>query len=273
MIASISWPKTMYWTETRFRFIRPLRWFVCLWNDEVIPFRLEGVEAGRTSRGHRLIGPPQIEISDASSYVECLREACVLVDRQERFQRIAGGLEEDSGGQMLVPDEGLLETVVHLNEYPTVLRGQFDPRFLEIPREVLVTVMRYHQKYFSLTEEDGRLAPSFLTVLNTSGDPDGRIRRGHEKVLHARLEDAAFFWNSDRKVALRDRLSDLDQVLFQESLGTYRDKTRRVKAVCGLLEDSTELRDAAELCKVDLTTDMVRELTELQGVMGGLYAR
>ena len=273
IIASISWPKTMYWTETRFRFIRPLRWFVCLWNDEVIPFRLEGVEAGRTSRGHRLIGPAQIEISDASSYVECLREACVLVDRQERFQRIAGGLEEESGGQMLVPDEGLLETVVHLNEYPTVLRGQFDPRFLEIPREVLVTVMRYHQKYFSLTEENGRLAPSFLTVLNTSGDPDGRIRRGHEKVLQARLEDAAFFWNSDRKVALKDRLSDLDHVLFQESLGTYRDKTRRVKAVCGLLEDSTELQDAAELCKVDLTTDMVRELTELQGVMGGLYAR
>lgn len=273
IIASISWPKTMYWTETRFRFIRPLRWFVCLWNDETIPFRMEGVEAGRMSRGHRLIGPAQLEIPEASTYGECLREGRVLVDRRERLERITQGLERASGDQIPVPDEALLETVVHLNEYPTVLRGQFDPRFLEIPREVLVTVMRYHQKYFSLSEQDGRLAPAFLTVLNTSGDPDGRIRRGHEKVLQARLEDASFFWNSDRKVGLRERLPDLDHVLFQESLGTYRDKARRLKALCGLLEDSAELQDAAELCKVDLTTDMVRELTELQGVMGGLYAR
>lgn len=273
VIGAISWPKSMYWTETRFRFIRPLRWFVCLWNSEIVPFELEGVKSGRTSRGHRLIGPSEIEIPDASAYVESLREGCVLVDRRERLERITEGLARSTGEQTLVRDDGLLETVVHLNEFPTVLRGHFDPRFLKIPGEVLVTVMRFHQKYFSVTETDGRLAPAFLTVLNTSGDPDGRIRRGHEKVLQARLEDAAFFWNADRKIPLRDRTSELEHVLFQESLGSYGDKTRRVKELCALLGGSPELQKAAELCKVDLTTDMVRELTELQGVMGGLYAR
>ena len=273
IISSISWPKTMYWTETRFRFIRPLRWFVCLWNDDVIPFRLEGIEASRASRGHRLIGPPEIEIPSAGAYVESLRKASVLVDRGERLQRITEGLEREAGTQRLVRDDDLLETVVHLNEFPTVLRGHFDTRFLEIPGEVLVTVMRFHQKYFSMSDENGRLAPAFLTVLNTSGDPDGRIRRGHEKVLQARLEDAAFFWQSDRKIALKDRLPDLEHVLFQESLGSYADKTRRIQALCARLSDSDDLQEAAELCKIDLTTDMVRELTELQGVMGGLYAR
>ncbi|MFZ0427427.1 MAG: glycine--tRNA ligase subunit beta [Acidobacteriota bacterium] len=273
IIASISWPKTMYWTESRFRFIRPLRWFVCLWNDQVIPFRMEGVESGRTSRGHRLIGPAEVEIREASAYVEQLREACVLVDRAERLRRITQGLEAEAGRQTLVRDDGLLETVVHLNEFPSVLRGQFDPRFLEIPGEVLVTVMRYHQKYFSLKESDGKLAPAFLTVLNTTGDPDGRIRRGHEKVLQARLEDAAFFWQADRKTSLKERLPQLGHVLFQESLGTYLDKTRRLQALCRRLDTSAALQEAAELCKIDLTTDMVRELTELQGVMGGLYAR
>jgi glycyl-tRNA synthetase beta chain len=160
-----------------------------------------------------------------------------------------------------------------LNEFPSVLRGSFDPVFLEIPREVLVTVMRYHQKYFSLVDQEKRLAPAFLTVLNTDGDPEGTIRRGHEKVLQARLEDAAFFWEADQKTPLRDRLETLKHVLFQEKLGTYFEKTVRIRAICRELGGDPGLDDAAALCKVDLTTDMVRELTELQGIMGGLYAK
>jgi len=273
IVAAISWPKTMYWTESRFRFIRPLRWFVGLWNSEVVPFEIEGLKSGRTSRGHRLIGSAEVVIDRADDYCEALRKARVLVDPVERRARIEAGLREAAMGFRLRPDEELLATVSRLVEYPSVLRGDFKVRFLEIPEEVLVTVMRYHQKYFSLETEDGKLAPHFLTVLNTDGDPYGSIRQGHEKVLQARLEDAEFFWKSDRKAPLQDRLSQLDHVLFQERLGTYLEKTTRVRALCRFLAPSPELDEAAALCKTDLTTDMVRELTELQGIMGGLYAR
>ena len=273
IVRSINWPKTMYWSESRFRFIRPLRWFVCLWNEEVLPFEIEGARSGRTSWGHRLIGKPRVDVSDPGSYVEALRSAGVLVDPQERRARIVAGLEAEAGEQMVLEDTPLLDTVVQLNEFPSVLRGSFDPVFLEIPREVLVTVMRYHQKYFSLVDQEKRLAPAFLTVLNTDGDPEGTIRRGHEKVLQARLEDAAFFWKSDQKTPLRDRLDTLKHVLFQEKLGTYFEKTVRIRAICRELGGDPGLDDAAALCKVDLTTDMVRELTELQGIMGGLYAK
>jgi glycyl-tRNA synthetase beta chain len=273
IIASISWPKTMVWTESRFRFVRPLRWFVCLWNGEVVPFEFEGVVAGRRSRGHRLIGPPEVEVPEADSYVETLRSAFVLVDPAERRRRIEEGLRRESGELEVRRDQGLIETVVHLNEFPSVLRGSFRPSYLGIPAEVLVTVMRFHQKYFSLQGGDGRLAPEFLTVINTEKDPDGRIRGGHEKVLQARLEDAAFFWKTDRRIPLADRLDSLEHVLFQENLGSYLDKTRRLEWICRELSASETLGEAARLCKVDLTTEMVREFTELQGVMGGLYAR
>ncbi len=273
IVRSINWPKTMYWSESRFRFIRPLRWFVCLWNDEVVPFEIEGVASGRVSWGHRLIGVPRVEISNADSYVESLRGAGVLVDPAERRARIEAGLQSEAGTEVVLEDEALLETVVQLNEFPSVLRGAFDPAFLEIPREVLVTVMRYHQKYFSLLDGKRRLAPAFLTVLNTDGDPEGSIRRGHEKVLQARLEDAAFFWKSDQKISLRDRVDSLRHVLFQENLGSYFEKAERIRAICRELGGDAGLDEAAALCKVDLTTDMVRELTELQGIMGGLYAR
>jgi len=273
IVRSISWPKTMYWSESRFRFIRPLRWFVCLWNEDVVPFEIEGVNSGRVSWGHRLIGVPRVEISSPDSYVESLRGAGVLVDPAERRTRIDAGLKAEAGTEELLKDDALLDTVVQLNEFPSVLRGGFDPAFLEIPGEVLVTVMRYHQKYFSLLDSEDRLAPAFLTVLNTDGDPEGSIRRGHEKVLQARLEDAAFFWKSDQKTPLRDRLDSLQHVLFQEKLGSYFEKTERLRSICRELGGDAGLDDAAALCKVDLTTDMVRELTELQGIMGGLYAR
>lgn len=273
VVASLTWPKNMVWSESRFRFIRPLRWFVCLWNDQVVPFEIEGVASGRISRGHRFLGHAAVEIPHAEDYVACLQRNFVLVDPAVRRSRIEEGLQARTGAYRLHPDPGLLDQVVHLNEFPSVVRGNFDPAYLRIPSEVLVTVMRHHQKYFSLVEADGRLAPCFLTVINNGSDPEGRIRRGHEKVLQARLEDAAFFWDTDRKTPLRSRVERLGSVLFQEKLGSYLDKTRRIQALCARLDPSPELQQAAELCKADLVTDMVREFSELQGVMGGLYAR
>ncbi len=272
IIASISWPKNMYWKESRFRFIRPLRWFVCLWNDTEIGFEFEGVKSGRTTRGHRFLGEAAIPVKDVDTYLSCLEDNFVLADSADRRNRIAEGLRSAAGTLKVREDEELLETVVYLNEYPTVLRGDFDESFLHIPEEVLVTVMRFHQKYFSLADEGGHLASSFLTVVNTDGDPDGRIKKGHEKVLQARLEDAAFFWKTDQKQPLQERVPDLEHVLFQERLGSYLEKTNRLRSICAGLGGGEDLETAAFLCKADLTTDMVREFPELQGIMGGLYA-
>lgn len=273
IIASVSWPKNMYWRESRFRFIRPLRWYVCLWNDSEIEFEFEGVKSGRTTRGHRLLGKAEIPLKHVDDYLGSLEENFVLADPVTRKDRIEKGLEAKAGSLRLREDRELLETVIHLNEYPTVVRGDFDRSFLEIPEEVLVTVMRFHQKYFSLLNAEGHLAPSFLTVANTNGDPDRRIGRGHEKVLQARLEDAAFFWQTDQKEDLQDRIEHLDHVLFQEQLGSYFEKTNRLRHLCTELHGGDHLDTAARLCKADLTTDMVREFPELQGIMGGLYAR
>lgn len=273
VVAGLNWPKNMVWSESRFRFIRPLRWFVCLWNDQVVPFEIEGVASGRTSRGHRFLGGSEVGIPTARDYVACMEREKVLVDPEVRRSRIEAGLQTRVGAFRLQPDPDLLEQVIQLNECPSVIRGNFDPAYLRIPSEVLVTVMRHHQKYFALAEEDGRLAPCFLTVINNESDPEGRIRRGHEKVLQARLEDASFFWDTDRKTPLAKRVERLANVLFQEQLGSYLDKTRRIRKLCARLDPSPNLQQAAELCKADLVTDMVRELSELQGVMGGLYAR
>ena len=273
IITSLHWPKNMYWTKSRFRFIRPLRWLIALWNEQVVPFSFEGLESDRKSQGHRFLGRKEFEIDLPENYSALLKDNFVIADPEERRKIITEGLSREAGKLRLVPDEGLLETVIQLNEYPSVLLGEFDREFLKIPREVLVTVMRYHQKYFSLVDENGSLEPRFLTVINTDGDPTGEIRSGHEKVLQARLEDGAFFWKTDQNLKLEDRLSTLGTVLFQEKLGSYLDKTERIRKICGELDKSSNLATAARLCKTDLTAEMVRELTELQGIMGGLYAR
>ena len=274
IIASISWPKNMYWQESRFRFVRPIRWLVALWNRETVPVKFEGLTAGAGTRGHRFLGRSDILLKSAGDYLEHLRENYVLADVEERQIKISRELEQETPkGLQVISDPELLHLVCYLNEYPTVLRGSFNSDFLVIPQEVLITVMRHHQKYFSVADAKGALQPHFLTVLNTSGDPEGKIRKGHEKVLRARLEDAAFFWSSDLKTPLGDRLPLLDHVLFQEKLGSYRTKTERVRRLCATLSPDKDLETAASLAKCDLTSDMVRELSELQGVMGGLYAR
>lgn len=280
LILSIHFPKTMYWTgKGGPRFIRPIRWLVAMLGDQVTEFELAGVRAGDVSRGHRLLGSDQVRVAPAN-YREALRENYVLVAAAERRERIQSEIARllAGTGLRLRPDPGLLETLLYLTEYPTPVLGGFDPAFLSLPEEVLVTVMRHHQRYFSLEDEAGRLAPYFVAVMNTAGDPEGLIRQGHERVLQARLRDAQFFWQVDQQKSLADRLPMLAQVTYQAKLGSYLDKARRMARLARRLArclklDPAAVERAALLAKCDLTTEMVKEFTELQGVVGGLYAR
>jgi glycyl-tRNA synthetase beta chain len=276
VITSIYFPKTMYWTaKGGVRFIRPIRWIVALLGDNVVPFEVAGVESGRATGGHRILGSPKsIEVT-IENYEEKLRENFVLVHAAERRERIEAAL-----GEGVQPDEALLQTLTYLTEFPTPIRGSFDPDYLKLPKEILSTVMRHHQRYFSVANADDSLRPEFVAVTNTNGDPDGLIRHGNERVLRARFNDARFFWDVDQQRNLQDRLEDLKKVTFQAKLKepTYWDKTQRVAEFAKTLATSLNVEveavhRAALLSKSDLTTDMVKEFTELQGVVGGLYAK
>jgi glycyl-tRNA synthetase beta chain len=247
---------------------------VLLWNSDVVDFEFEGIRSSRSTQGHRFLHQDGVTVDRPEKYKDCLRESFVLVDPEERRSKIRRELEASlKPGLCVAADDELFEMVCNLNEFPSVLRGCFDKQFLNLPQEVLVTVMRHHQKYFSVVDAQGAIQPLFLTVVDTSGDPEGVIRKGHERVLKARLEDAAFFWKNDQNRSLDERYKSLDQVLFQNNLGTYFDKTQRIRAICRHLNQNADLDAAARLCKADLTTEMVFEMPELQGVMGGLYAR
>ena len=275
LILKIYFPKTMYWTgKGGPRFIRPIRWIVAVLGDQVVPFELAGVEAGRMTAGHRLLGSRQCPVS-FDSYEQVLKENFVLVSASERRQKIEqeiGKLLEGTGLR-LKPDAGLLNTLVYITEYPTPILGGFDPEFLALPEEVLVTVMRHHQKYLSVEDANGRLAPYFIAVMNTHADPEGLVRAGNERVLRARFSDARFFWRVDQQKKLADRVEDLAHVTFQAKLGSYLDKTTKIRELVQQLGGSQHAERAALLSKCDLTTEMVKEFTELQGVIGGLYAR
>jgi glycyl-tRNA synthetase beta chain len=274
IITGISFPKSMYWTgKGGVRFIRPIRWVMALLDDQVVPFEIANVKSGHTTRGHRVLGSKDPLAVTISTYEAVLRQNSVVLRAAERRKRI----EEDLG-ESTQQDDGLLQTLVYLTEFPTVIRGSFDPAFLELPKEILSTVMRHHQRYFSVLNPDGSLAPQFVAVTNTDGDPDGLIRQGNERVLRARFNDARFFWQVDQQKKLSARLQDLAKVTFQAQLGSYKDKTERVvklaselAVLTGADENTVEL--AATLAKCDLTTDMVKEFTELQGAVGGLYAK
>jgi glycyl-tRNA synthetase beta chain len=287
VLASIHWPKNMYWREGKpERFVRPVRWIVALIGNEIIPLEYGGVKAGKESRGHRILGPKLVSISSPEHYLEVLRQAHVIVDSTEREQRIRKALDATTRtipGARWREDPELLKTLVNSTEWPSVILGDFDPWFLKLPEEVLVTVMRDHQKYFAVERQSGRLAPKFLAVLNIDGDPDGLIRHGNERVLRARFNDAQFFWDMDQKIPLRNRVNMLRVVTFQKDLGSYFDKAERVvnlgEKVCSDLQrfsatvQSSVVQQAAWLAKTDLTTELVKEFTELQGVIGGLYAK
>lgn len=273
-IADIHFPKTMYWTgKDGVRFIRPIRWIVALLDDRPVAFEVAGVKSGNLTRGHRILGSKEPIPVTAANYIERLRENFVIVKSEERRQRIEAALGPD-----VQRDDDLLRTLVYQTEFPTPIRGSFDASYLELPREILSTVMRHHQRYFSVVNNDGTLAPEFVAVTNTDGDPDGLIRQGNERVLRARFNDARFFWQVDQQKRLEDRVPDLAKVTFQARLGTYEDKTHRVVDLTVELAKNTgtdigAAARAALLCKCDLTTDMVKEFTDLQGIVGGLYAK
>ena len=269
IILQIYFPKTMYWRgKGGPRFIRPIRWIVAMLGEEIVPFELAGVRSGALTSGHRRLGAREIAVTPAD-FEQRLRDHYVILSAEERREKIRNGL----AGIRVKPDPALLETLVYLTEYPTPIVGSFDPQFLELPEEVLITVMRHHQKYFSVEDAQGKLAPQFVAVMNIDADPEGIVRRGHERVLRARFNDARFFWETDQKKKLADRLPDLAHVTFQAKLGSYRDKTKRIMALVKELGGKPLAVRAARLCKCDLTTELVKELTELQGVVGGLYAR
>jgi glycyl-tRNA synthetase beta chain len=269
VILGIYFPKTMYWTgKGGPRFIRPIRWIVAMLGEEIIPFELAGVRSGALSAGHRRLGAKEIAVT-AGDYEQRLRDHYVILSAEERREKIL----VDMAGIRIKPDPSLLETLVYLTEWPKPIVGNFDSQFLALPEEVLVTVMRHHQKYFSVEDGAGKLAPQFVAVMNTEGDPEGYIRRGNERVLRARFNDARFFWDSDQKKKLCDRKPDLASVTFQAKLGSYLAKTERMMKLASELGGDAHAVRAAELCKCDLTTDLVKEFTELQGVVGGLYAR
>ena len=285
-IFSIYWPKNMYWRKPSERFVRPVRWLVAMLDGETIPLELGGIRAGKTSRGHRILSRGEVMIRQAGpAYVDALRAAKVL-GRSEREHQIRKALDAATrtiSGARWREDKSLLDTVVNLTEFPSVILGSFDSQFLSLPEEVLVTVMRDHQKYFALEDSNGKLLPHFLAVLNTDGDPEGLIRHGNERVLRARFNDARFFWQTDQKRSLLERLDSLRTVTFQKDLGSYYDKTHRVQRLCSWLSEIVKqsgiairagvIHKAACLAKTDLTTELVKEFTELQGIVGGLYAR
>lgn len=275
LILKIHFPKTMYWNgKGSERFIRPIRWLVASFGDSLVPFELAGVRAVNTTRGHRLLGKPSIPVSIAN-FEQQLESNGVILSAAKRRQKIQDEVDAllKGKGLRVRPDPELLETLVYITEFPTPILGGFDSQYLELPREVLVTVMRHHQKYFSVEDEKGNLAPKFLAVMNTDADPEGLVRHGNERVLRARFNDARFFWAQDQKKKLEERLPDLKNVTFQAKLGSYFEKTERVVALVKQLGGSTSAQRAALLAKCDLTTDMVKEFTDLQGIVGGLYAK
>ncbi len=289
-VLAIYWAKNMYWRAGKpERFVRPVRWVVALLDASVLPLEIAGIAAGNASRGHRVLhGEAPVALNHAKNYCGHLRAARVVVDTAERRHSIRKALDAVTRtvpGARWREDVPLVETVVHLTEWPTVILGSFEPEYLALPEEVLVTVMRDHQKYFAVEHEDGKLAPHFLAVLNTEVDDDGRdlVRHGNERVLRARFKDARFFWDFDQKTPLAERVESLKQVTFQKELGSYHWKTQENLRVAralaaatraaGVAFDEAALMRAVELAKTDLTTELVKEFTELQGVIGGLYAR
>jgi len=289
-LAALYWPKNMYWRALKpERFVRPVRWIVALLDHAILPVEFAGVHAANLTWGHRILhGDAPVTIDHPDDYLGVLEAAQVTADVSLRRHRIRKALDEETRsvpGARWREDHALVETVTHLTEWPSVVLGSFDRGFLQLPEEVLVKVMRDHQKYFAVENAEGRLEPYFLAVLNTHPEESGFevIRHGNERVLKARFSDARFFWNVDQKVPLEDRVPMLAAVTFHKELGSYKDKTDANLAIAqrladllaerGVVLDRTALETAVRLAKTDLTTELVKEFTELQGVIGGLYAR
>ncbi len=282
LINGLNFPKNMHWADLDVKFVRPIRWIVALFDDAVIDFSVANVSSGRISRGHRFLSQGDFSIARAADYETLLKEQFVIVDQTIRRNMIRQQIEElatAKGGKADITEE-LLEEVVFLVEYPTALCGSFSEKYLLLPPETVITPMREHQRYFPVLADDGKLMPMFITVRNGGSEHLETVQHGNERVLRARLDDAQFFFDEDRKVKLVDRLEKLKTVVFQEGLGSIYDKTTRLEKLAGFIgktigasvvEIETSVR-AAKLAKADLVSGMVCEFTELQGVMGREYA-
>ena len=282
LITGLNFPKSMHWGNLDAKFVRPVRWLVALLDEEVIPVEFATVKSGNVTRGHRFLGADEITIKNAASYVDTLKENFVMVDQDARRELISKQLHDMAASKnaSIVWDDDLLEEINYLVEWPTALCGGFEESYLALPDAAIITPMKDHQRYFPLVDQDGKLLPMFLTVRNGSDHSIEIVQAGNERVLRARLDDAKFFFNEDRKKPLIDRQDGLTKIVFQEGLGNLADKTERLLKLgrvfgeeCGLHEDAAVvLERATELAKTDLTTGMVTEFTELQGVMGKEYA-
>ena len=282
LITGLNFPKSMHWGKLDAKFVRPVRWLVALLDEDVIPVEFATVKSGNVTRGHRFLGADEITIKNASSYVDTLKENYVMVDQDARRELISKQLHDIAASKnaSIVWDDDLLEESNYLVEWPTALCGGFEESYLALPDAAIITPMKDHQRYFPLVDQDGKLLPMFLTVRNGSDHSIEVVQAGNERVLRARLDDAKFFFNEDRKKPLIDRQDGLTKIVFQEGLGNLADKTERLLKLgrvfgeeCGLHEDTAVvLERATELAKTDLTTGMVTEFTELQGVMGKEYA-
>lgn len=281
LLASMPWPKAMRWGRGGQPFVRPVHWIVALLGSEIVPFEFAAVKSGRTTYGHRFMAPQGITVTGPDALLSTLKRAHVLVDPEERRAIIKEQVAAlgSAGGGRAIADDGLIEEVTHLVEWPHLTRGTFDASFLELPREVLVTSMRSHQRYFALESADGTLLNHFLVASNTLARDMGLVTRGNERVLAARLSDAKFFFAEDRKRSLEEYVEPLSQRIFLAGLGTVREKAGRLVSLAGAVAAScapgaaTLAERAALLCKADLATHMVGEFPDLQGVMGREYAR
>ncbi|AER66516.1 glycyl-tRNA synthetase beta chain [Thermovirga lienii DSM 17291] len=282
IIKRLVFPKNMYWDSSMIRFARPIRWIVSLYGEEVVPFSYGNVQAGRKTAGHRFMGAKSFELDKVEDYFPKLYENYVIVDPQKRREKMLMGLavlEKEINGKAQL-DEELVEENLYLVEYPVPFVGTFDENFLEMPEEVLVTTMKHHQRYFPVRDSSGKLKPYFIGVSNNRATNMANVREGNERVLRARLSDAAFFWKEDLKVPLKNRVEGLKNIVYQEKLGSVYDKTMKVKELAAHICDLLDLGDekplverAAYLSKADLLTNMVYEFPELRGVMGREYAK
>jgi len=280
IIAAIPFRKSMRWSDMDVRFARPIHWIVALFDGVVVPFSFGGIESGCISRGHRFMANQSFPVRDLAHYLDECERHFVIPDparRKEIIRRETHRVAKAAGGQ-LMPDEGLLEEVTYLVEYPSAVHGTFDRSFLEVPKEVLITSMRSHQRYFSVTDQEGRLLPVFITIPNTVAEDPSVVVKGNERVLRARLSDARFFFDEDRKLPLEKRVEALKSVVYQQKLGTSYEKMERFRDLALWLAaelapaQTEKVRRAATLCKADLVTGMVGEFPEVQGIMGREYA-
>jgi len=280
LILSLHFPKSMRWGNSDLRFVRPIHWILALYSNEIVPFEIDGIKSGNITKGHRFLSPASFVIRELNSYINLLENNYVILDQEERRRIIYDGLSRlasSVNGRVLM-DEGLIETVIYLVEYPMPVLCQFPDKYLTLPRELLITVMKDHQKYFAIEDDEGRLLNHFIVISNTKEANSETVREGAERVIKARFEDAVFYYGEDLKRPLSSRIEDLRRVTFHERLGSLYDKTERVVRLASILserllpEKRPLIERAAWLSKTDLLTGVVREFPELQGLMGKYYA-